>query len=125
MKEHHETLVHVILLMAVEQCGSWVIGGELDMEFSFGFDEHYIFEYAVSVWVLRKTAQFEAVAMQMDRVVVAAGVPELKPVALAMHERCGAGFWPGFAVDRPVVGRAVSREFRFKDERYVDYVSGR
>ena len=59
----------------------------------------------------------------MDWVIVAAGVLELEPVALAVYERRGAGFGIRLAVDHPVIGRAVSGEFRFKDERDVDYVS--
>jgi hypothetical protein len=86
VEEHHEAFVHVILLVAVEQGGSGVVGGELNVDFGFGLDEHYIFEQAAGVWILRKAAQFEAMAMQVDRVIVSACVLELEPVALATLE---------------------------------------
>jgi hypothetical protein len=94
VEEHHEAFVHVILLVAVEQGGSGVVGGKLNVDFGFGFDEHYIFEQAAYVWALRKAAQLEAMAVQVDRVIVAACVLELEPVALTACERSRAGFRP-------------------------------
>ena len=123
VEKHHEAFVHVVLLVAVEQSVSGIVGCELDVDFGFGFDEHYIFNHAANVLALWKAAQFETVPVQVDGVIVAAGVLELEPIALAMNERSGAGCGPGFAVDHPVVGRAVSGEPGFEDERDVDYVS--
>ena len=123
MKKHHKALVHVVLLVAVKEGRAWVVGGELDLHLRFGFNEHYIFDQAAEIGILRNAANLEIVPVQVDGVVIAARIFESQPVALTAIERHGTGVGPGFAVDHPMIGRTVTCEPGLKDERDVDYVS--
>ena len=73
----------MVLLVAVEEGWAGVLGGEFYVNLGLGLDEHDIFENTVEIEVAGQTAQFETMAVQMDGMVVAAGVLEDQAVALA------------------------------------------
>src|SRR5277367_3010050 len=77
-EEHHETHVHVVLLMTVKQGHPRVVGGELDIDIGSGVDQYNVLDDAASVWVPGEVTNLEAVAMQMDGVVVGTVVFELQ-----------------------------------------------
>ncbi len=120
VEKHHETFVHMILLVAVEEGCAGVVGGELDVGFGFGVDQDDVFVDAAEVWRAGKAAQFETVPVQVDGMVIAAGVFEDEAVALAGFEERAFDVGPGFAVDGPVIGGAVAGEFGCEDEGDFD-----
>ena len=65
MEEHHEAIVHVVLLVAVEEGVAGVVGGELDVDLLIGGDEDDVFKDAGGVGAA-EAAKFEDVAMEMD-----------------------------------------------------------
>ena len=65
-------------------------------------------------------AKFEAVTVQMDRMVVGAAIFEEQAIALAGGEGRALSVGIGLAVDEPVVEVAVTGKFGFEDERDLD-----
>src|SRR5580658_163493 len=90
-KEHHEAGIHVILLVAVKERHAGVVGGKLHVDLTLRWRQHNIFDEPSHVGIPGHTANLKAVSMQMNGMIVAAVIDELKPIALTLMERDGFG----------------------------------
>ena len=119
-EEHHEPHVHVILLVAVEERWAGVVSGEFNFQLGTGGDKDGVLHDTVRLGMALDAAKFEAVTVQMDRMVVGAAIFEEQAIALAGGEGRALSVGIGLAVDEPVVEVAVTGEFGFEDERDLD-----
>src|SRR3990167_3771285 len=104
-EQRHETVVHVQLLMAVEQRVAAIIGDEIEAQFLVAPEHDHVLENARG-WLAVYLGQLETVAMQMQGVNVVAGVTESQPIASPLSQRVNRSILhhgEGLAVHRPLV----------------------
>ena len=94
-----------------------IVGHELNIHLGVRVHQHRIFYDAVHFRMAGQSAQLEAVAVQMNRMIVGAVVDEGKTIPLAGGQ-CGAGgFRVGLTVDGPMIHGPVAGKFGGEDQR--------
>src|SRR5262245_63241733 len=87
--EHaHKPEIHVQLLMAVEQGGPGVVGHKVELELLEAGQHHHVLDYA-RARLAADADQFEAVAMEMERMNVVAGIAKFQAVAASSVDGVG------------------------------------
>ena len=70
IEHHHKSSIHVILLVAVEECLTWVVGHKLYLDGSTGAHQHHILAHAGDLTAVLDPADLKCVPMQMHGMVV-------------------------------------------------------
>ena len=108
----HEPLILMILVVAVKQRQSRIVGHEIDLDRAESRHIDRIFHHACGRLVAN-LGHLERVTMQVDRMVVAALVGHRETIAFSgLSGEQRIGIRPGFSVDSPaVVAAAAARHF--------------
>src|SRR5580698_532700 len=111
-KHRHKASIHVVLLMAMEEGCTRMICRELHLYFRACGYQYRVLHDAANIRVVWQTAQFEAMAMQMNGMIVHALVAELQAIAMPLRQFDLICMRIGFAVNHPAVHRAMPFELR-------------
>jgi hypothetical protein len=85
IKQGHESVIHVKLLVAVEQCETRIISGEVDLHLLISADHRHIFLGARGL-LASDCSEFERMPMQVNRVDVVARIPHTQSVTLTFSQ---------------------------------------
>src|ERR1700733_12707937 len=70
IKDHHESPVHVILLVTVKECLARIVGHKLYLDSSTGVHQHHILAHTGDLSAIFKPPNLKCVPVQMNRVVI-------------------------------------------------------
>ena len=98
----HEAIIHVELLVAVEESVARIVGDEVHFGSAVRRHINNVFDEA-GAGTSAKTNEFEAVAVQVERVLFGAAVDEDEPMALAFLNRQRSVIGIGLAIDGPAL----------------------
>jgi hypothetical protein len=119
--EAHEPLVLVILVVAVEQRRSRIVGDEVDLDRAEPRHVDSIFHHP-GCGLVADLGELERVAMQMDGMIVAALVAHREAVALsALRSEQWIGSGPGLTVDGPAIVAAAAARY-FLEDKFETFV---
>jgi hypothetical protein len=85
-QQEHESVVHVDLLVAVEQRQSRLVGGEVEVEALVAAEHDHVLEQAMD-GSAGDVGDVEGLAAQVEGVDVVSGVVEAQPVTLTTLDR--------------------------------------
>src|ERR1700677_92581 len=83
VEHHHESSVHVILLVTVKECLARIVGHKLYLDSSAGVHQHHILAHTGDLRAVLDPANLKRVPMQMDGMVVHAYVLHDQAVSLS------------------------------------------
>jgi len=107
-KHHHETTVHVILLMTMEESVAGIVGDKFNFRRGPGGNKDHILHETAHLWAVVNLANFESVPVQMHWMVIHAEVLHDEPIASTCFQDRLIGLRIGFAVDSPQLFIAVT-----------------
>lgn len=110
LEEHHESEVHVSLIVAMKEGRSGILRCEIDLTSGVCRNHHDIFVQTGKRGP-RETRDFERMPVQMDGVIVRAAVDHLKPVPPSLLEGDCVRVGIGFSIDGPRIERALPMKF--------------
>src|ERR1700744_5531339 len=115
-KEHHETEIHVALLMAVKERRTRIRCNKVYFRSAFCFHNQNIFHQATHGDSV-KVGDFKGVPMQVDGMVIGAFIPHHETMTLTLLQSDRVGLRKIFSVDHPVIEIAMPGKFRAEDKR--------
>src|SRR5882757_1927280 len=85
VEQRHEPVVHVQLLVAMEEGKSWIVRAEVDLCFLVATDHHHILQNAGGR-LPGNPAEFKGMPVQVNRVDVITGIPHPQAIPLALSK---------------------------------------
>ena len=85
VEQSHETRIHMVLHVAVEEAQARLIGGEVKSHFLGAAEHRYVLDHPGRRHP-GDARDFKAVTVQVDRMRVVGGIAQMQPIALAAVE---------------------------------------
>jgi hypothetical protein len=76
LEHHHETSIHVILLMAVEQRIAWIVGRKVNLNGFSGVDKNNVLSKTSDCGPVFKPPDLECMPMQVHGMVIHTLIPQ-------------------------------------------------
>src|SRR6202789_4659469 len=83
VEHHHESSVHVILLMTVKECLAGIVGHKLYLDGSTGVHQHHLLAHTGDLRAVLDPADLKRVPMQMHGMVVHAFILHNQAITLS------------------------------------------
>jgi hypothetical protein len=84
VKHGHKAVVHMKLLMAVEECQTWIVSDKVNIALLVATKHHDIL-HDTGCGSPREIGQFESVTMKMDRMYIVAGIEHAQTVVVGQN----------------------------------------